>query len=440
MGKTSDRIKLTKRAADAAEALILPNGKIKQKVYWDTELGGFGLVVSTKAKSFIVQKDIAGRSVRHTIGRYGTFTANEARKEAREILVRMTKGENPNQTKRQQAAQGITLREALALKIKEMEANNSSKKTIDGYKYNLEKYLPTWLDRSLMSITREQSEKKHKKIAYDIEKGKHAKVITKKGTTYTKQRTPGSGRSTANAVMRVFSACWNRAAKLNENLPICPKVAVTLFPEKSPEYAIKTKNLSAWYSAVLNLRNTIRRDYLIFALFTALRRTSVAETQWKHINWEDQSIYIPNPKGGTKKEFYLPLSNFLIDLLKQRKAENEQIYGEKNPWIFPAESKSGHIEEPRSNLLNPDNPEELLDIKWNPHSLRRTFTTVAESLNISPYTLKLLLNHQLPKSDVTAGYLEHELERLHEAMEAITKKLLTLCGVANQENGARVAS
>jgi integrase len=42
--------------------------------------------------------------------------------------------------------------------------------------------------------------------------------------------------------------------------------------------------------------------------------------------------------------------------------------------------------------------------RFSEHDLRQTFETVAESLNISYYTLKRLLNHKT-SNDPTAGYI-----------------------------------
>ena len=40
------------------------------------------------------------------------------------------------------------------------------------------------------------------------------------------------------------------------------------------------------------------------------------------------------------------------------------------------------------------------------HDLRRTFITAAESLDISAYAVKRLVNHKM-SWDVTAGYIYH---------------------------------
>jgi hypothetical protein len=56
-------------------------------------------------------------------------------------------------------------------------------------------------------------------------------------------------------------------------------------------------------------------------------------------------------------------------------------------------------------------------------NLRRTLITIAESLDISAYALKNLLNHK-SSNDVTAGYIISNPERLRIPMQRITDHLL----------------
>jgi integrase len=58
------------------------------------------------------------------------------------------------------------------------------------------------------------------------------------------------------------------------------------------------------------------------------------------------------------------------------------------------------------------------------HDLRRTFITIAESLDIPSYALKKLLNHRDP-NDVTAGYIVIDAERLRKPMEDICSFILS---------------
>ncbi|MFT5719288.1 MAG: hypothetical protein ACI9T7_003501 [Oleiphilaceae bacterium] len=52
-------------------------------------------------------------------------------------------------------------------------------------------------------------------------------------------------------------------------------------------------------------------------------------------------------------------------------------------------------------------------------AMRCTFITIAESLDISMYALKRLLNHKMT-NDVTAGYIITDVERLRVPMQKIT--------------------
>jgi hypothetical protein len=60
--------------------------------------------------------------------------------------------------------------------------------------------------------------------------------------------------------------------------------------------------------------------------------------------------------------------------------------------------------------------------------LRRTFITIAESLDIPAYALKRLLNHKM-NNDVTAGYIISDVERLRAPMQKVTDYMLKCMGV-----------
>lgn len=62
-------------------------------------------------------------------------------------------------------------------------------------------------------------------------------------------------------------------------------------------------------------------------------------------------------------------------------------------------------------------------IQFTVHDLRRTFITIAESLDIPAYALKRLLNHKM-SGDVTAGYIILDVERLRRPMQVIAEFIL----------------
>jgi len=66
---------------------------------------------------------------------------------------------------------------------------------------------------------------------------------------------------------------------------------------------------------------------------------------------------------------------------------------------------------------------EQSNVQFTIHDLRRTFITIADSLEISAYAIKRLVNHKM-KDDVTAGYIISDIERLRGPMQRITDSLL----------------
>src|SRR5450755_2215908 len=85
--------KLTKRIVDAARAS--KNGS--DAVFWDDAVTGFGLrVKASGVKSWLVQyRNAHGVSRRLTLGRAGVMTPDQARKEARQKLASVDRGQDP---------------------------------------------------------------------------------------------------------------------------------------------------------------------------------------------------------------------------------------------------------------------------------------------------------------------------------------------------------
>src|SRR3954471_10549502 len=107
MARSCETLKLTKRHVDAA----LPQADGKQRLYFDTDLRGFGLCVGAKAKTYFAQGTVRGRFQRVTIGRHGVFTVDQARREAQQVLAKIARGTSPIEEKRKAAIRGFTLRQ-----------------------------------------------------------------------------------------------------------------------------------------------------------------------------------------------------------------------------------------------------------------------------------------------------------------------------------------
>jgi integrase len=433
MGTFSTLVKLTERTAAAAQPAIV-KGEPRAKFYLDTQQRGFGLAVSAKGvKSYFVLRRVAGKPVRYVFGKFGELTVAQRRSEAEQLLAQMSSGLNPQERRREareaakrEEVRGVTLSQALTLYEGTLRAKGRAPRTIEDYRYLLEKYLGAWMDRPLAEITRADTRQRHAEIAREIAAGRHSK----------RKRRGGSGTLTANQALRAFRAVYNRALREHPELPVNPVVNVDWNKENRRTSVIAAADLKDWYERVEALENEVRRDYLRFALFSGLRKENAAEPRWEHVDWERRVLRIPEPKSG--KPFDLPLSTYLLALLKARKKANA-VLAPESPWIFPAARGEGHIVEVRLHG-GADRAKAPADEKrYKTHDLRRTFITVAESLGISRESRQLLVNHSTPRSDVHGGYVVPELEQLRGHMQAISDRLVALAKGENARVGKRAA-
>jgi len=169
-------------------------------------------------------------------------------------------------------------------------------------------------------------------------------------------------------------------------------------------------------------------------LLTGLRRTDAATIRWDDVNFNAKTLHRPNPKGGPEKAFTIPLSHVAMGLLRHRRRQNQVMFS-TSPWVFPAESKSGHIEEPKEQRQINGKKVALLP---SPHRLRDTFTTACAESGISPYDIDVLTNHRPPKGTVTAGYIRQNMGHLHQCQERVTAHLLKQVQKPKSRDGASV--
>ena len=270
--------------------------------------------------------------------------------------------------------------------------------------------MPDWLNKPLLEITKDMVASRH----------------TAHGEHKSKAR--------ANLAMRLLRALFNFAAGNYEDAQgkslIMENPVNRLSHIRSwyridrRQSVIRQHELALWYKGLTQLTNHLgqdkaemMKDYFLLVLFTGLRREEATKLQWEDIDFEAKTMTIKDPKN--RETHIIPLSDFLFELLMKRKdyACNE--------FVFPSKAQDGHLKEPRKAMLK---IAQLSGINFTIHDLRRTFITVAESLDISTYVLKRLLNHKM-NADITAGYIVTSVERLRKPMQQVTDFLLSSMGV-----------
>ena len=138
--------------------------------------------------------------------------------------------------------------------------------------------------------------------------------------------------------------------------------------------------------------------------------------RWDQVDLKAKTLTIIDTKN--RNPLTLPLGPFILKLLKDRKRNATD-----SSFVFPGSGKTGHLVESKHQTAQVTKES---GIKFCLHDLRRVFINTAESLDISSYAVKQLVNHSTG-GDVTAGYMVSDPERLRKPMERIETHLLRLC-------------
>lgn len=392
------------------DSLPIPETAKNRLFFSDDKVSGLKIQIThTGVKSFQVVKRVkTGKTVFITLGRYPAMTIEQARKQAQVELTKLADGVNPNQVKKAEKAKEITLKQVLTDYLKARK--NLKPRTIHDYTKLIDSgNLSDWRDKPLASITRDLVASKHHKLGEKSEAG-------------------------ANLAMRVLRALFNFATGQYEDddgKPLFADNPVTRIGHTKAWYdvgrrqtVLKEYELKPFYDAVMALHVEDgeywqdARDYLLLTLFTGLRLQEVLSLKWANIDFKLKTLTVEDTKN--KEQHVLPLSDFLFSLLTERKQASKAVY------VFAsAKSKTGYMHYPKRQVAKVI---ENSGVEFCAHDLRRTFTTIAERLDISSYAVKRLINHK-QKSDVTAGYIIHDVERLRAPMQQVTDYILKAAGV-----------
>jgi integrase len=381
------KIRLTEKAINKLKA---PNASGRQEIAWDSETKGFGVLLSgvTSARTYIVQRDLKnGKTRRITIAKVDDATSlKEARSRAEEIVADLIAGRDP----KERGAFAISVAEAFKQYV-ERKGPKLKPRTAQLYLDCCRGYLARWANLPLRDLTVEDVIEEHERI------GK----TTKAG---------------ANNAMRALRAVYGDIAPGTPN-PV--QLRGRWFDLPRRQGRVKGDDLARFYAAVDELANPVARDYVKLALFTGMRRREMTQLLWSDVDFSDGIIRLPSHRVKNGRLFDVPLTDLVRDLLVARRSVGD------TKWVFPADSKSGHIEEPKAifKLI-----EKACGIKLSIHDLRRTYLTVADRV-VSGVAKKALVNHALSDRDVTEGYIGLEPKELGEEAQKVADRLRELCSI-----------
>lgn len=379
----------------------LKPAKEGQYVVRDKALPGFFVVVGKRAKTYTVQIETRRlgkrQTTRQTIGRADQIDCGDARKEARLLIGGIQTGTVEAVAKNGRVTLGQAWRSYRELMAQRVAAGERSQRTLDGYRDHVERVLSDWLDTPLRDLSEDAQgvAERHREI------------------------TATHGPYIANRALKTLRTIYLHARKtrMEKGLPAeLPTDACLFNTEERRNGGMAQSELGPWNKQRLALDSPIRREYHLFMLLSGSRPDALRRAKCSDLDRDRGVLHFPDPKGGTRKAFDMPLSGAMIECLDRVKAAGRVMYAaQAETFIFPANSDEGCIswtQEPRDRLSH-----------WGV-DLRQTYATACRAVGLGEFDARVLLNHSL--GDVSAGYVTTAalLDHLRAGQEKVSAYLV----------------
>ena len=390
--------KLTKRLIDS-----LKHGQ-RDTFYWDADIKGFGLKVTPKGKKvFLVQYRTGGRYTptrKVFIGRYGTVTLRNARREASRLLGLVADGKDPAMEKRQ--ARMLAASDRIRDVAKEfLEKHAAKNRTSEESKRIFDHdVLPEWGTRTIHEISKRDVINLLEKV-----EGRGSPVMAKRILAQ---------------VRKFFNWCVSR-----DYLQTSPCIGVvTSHRVKSRDRVLNSDELIAIIKAAQEIGGAYG-GIVQMLMFTAQRRNEVSEMTWDEIDLENNLWSIPGERTKNEKPHFVHLSDQAKKVIEEMPKIGRYIFTSNGNTPFSGFSKS-----------KKDLNEKSAATKWRFHDIRRTVTSGMAQLGIAPHVADKILNHQSGTiSGVAAVYQRHEfLDERKTALDAWGNYVQSLLDETDRDN------
>ncbi len=368
-------------------------------VRWDSAVPGLGLrIYPSGKKAFLVSYRIRGRKRRMALGAYGAITLDQARRQARRVLVQVQEGRDPLE-ERQRVAQGETFGDLIKKYVTDYAKGprfpeKPRKKTWRTDENRLDRHVPeAWKGRKVDGITRWEVDRLHNQVGvkYPYEANRLLALLSK--------------------IFRLAKV-WGFIDPSADN----PVEGIERFKEQKRKRWVKPEELPALAKAIDTEPNIYVRAVLWLYMLTGARKTELLEAKWDDVDWSRGQLRLLETKSGEEQTVALnaPALAILQALPRQ----------EGNPHILPG-AKKGH------HLVNIDKP-------WHRirkaagleavrlHDLRRTTGSWLAQAGVDLNRIKDALRHA--NISTTLIYARLGDDAVKPAMEEHGRRLLKAAG------------
>ena len=360
---------------------------LKDVVYWDAGLPGFGVKVTPKGrKVFLVMYRLAGAGSRlrkYTIGPYGRVTLPMARAQAQKIFAARLDGRDPAEEKKQSRRRLVVdgIDDLVETYIRERVSRIRTAKKIS----NLLRrdVLPHWGTKSVHEIK--------KRDVIDL-------------LNEVSQRGSHAGYRLLKTLKTFFRWCVGRAV-----IDFSPAEGIpSQWREVSRDRVLTDQELATVIVAARGMPWPFG-GIVEFLALTGQRREEVTQLKWPEVDADTRTWSIPGTRTKNGKVHIVHLSEPAWYVIRDRPKAGEHVFATGGAKHFQS---FGHAKRRLDELSGVSG--------WRVHDLRRTIVSGMARLGVPPHVADKILNHQSGTiSGVAAVYQRHDF--LTERKEALDR-------------------
>jgi len=408
----ANRFRFTKTGI---EKLVAPD--VGRDTHYDTDVPKLALrITAAGTKTFYVIKREGAGMFWLKLGTFPDMSVENARKAAEAELGKFSTGNNPVKARRVERAR-LTLEDAFE-QYMALHAIPKGRKRIDDTRAIWERCI----GRMPEAERKKHGRPRAKHPAGVDWSGKYLDEITTPDirrlhaaiAATRKQMPDGSEgppqRIMANSALEVLRTVYARAIEFGypgEN----PARGITPFAKHKRDRFIQSDELPAFFTALAADTSDDFKHFVLLSLLTGARRTNVLSARWQDVDLIAKTWRIPDTKSG--EPLLLPLVPEAIEIFEARKPKREG-------FVFPAESKTGHIAPPKKRWQALAKRAGVADLRI--HDLRRSLGSWQAIGGASLVVIGRSLGHKSP--DATAIYARLSMDPVRASMNAATDAML----------------
>lgn len=302
----------------------------KRYIVWDEARKGFGLRVEVSGlKSFIVRYRAAGGgrnapAREMVIGRFDTWKADDARKEAGKILNQVDAGQDPASDRARKRTE-LTVAGLCELYLKEGTANKKAS-TLAIDKGRIERHIVPLLGKRLVS---EVDSRDVRRFMQDVANGKtKADIKTKLRGRAIVEGGKGTAARTVGLLGGIFSFAIEEKMRTDN-----PVRGVKRYADNKGERFLSANELARLGEALRQAEAQGANKFAVAIVrlltFTGARKSEITKLKWQEVDFERSCLRLADSKSGAK---VVPLGPPALAILADLKPSDV------SPFVFPAES------------------------------------------------------------------------------------------------------